>query len=272
MQQDWIAYNVACMTIDLRSSADLSILTGVATLILHSPPDGLMNQALIGRIDAALDRVEIAITEGKVGAVVLRGAASAAFVRHHDVREIAMADDGYAASGQVHALYNRLAALTVPSIAAIDGACMGAGLELALACTLRYAGRDAGPFGFPEITIGICPGGGGTQRAPRAIGADAALELMLTGRLFDAAEALRLGLVHGLSDDVTEHAAKVAARLASRAPQAVAAIRRLSGMAEAGGLAEGCAAERDAFAALLAGPDTRARIAALAAAGFPVVR
>jgi enoyl-CoA hydratase/carnithine racemase len=209
-----------------------------------------------------------------VAVLVIDSANEGAFVRHHDVREIAAATDGdgYDATAQVHALYDRLAALAVPSIAVVAGACMGAWLELALACTLRYAAQDAGPFGFPEVTLRIIPGGGGTQRAPRAIGGDGALELMLTGRLFDAREAHRLGLFQALSDDVAAHAGRVAKRIASPPAAAVAAIRKLVALDAKGPIEEGRAAEQTEFAALLQQPPTRERIAALAEAGFPVVR
>ena len=257
-----------------KSCATLKIDDGVARITLDNPPDGLMNAALLAQLHDLLSGVEAACDAGRSRVLVIDSANQGAFIRHHDVREIAaaMESDGRNATGEVHALYDRLAALPIPSIAVVAGACMGAGHELALACTLRYASRDAGPFGFPEVTLGIVPGGGGTQRAPRAIGADATLELMLTGRLFDAAEAFRLGFFHALSDDVSQHATRIAKRIAARPPAAVAAIRRLIDTASRTSLDEGCAAEQAEFSALLQHEETRERITTFAAAGFPVVR
>ena len=113
-----------------------------------------------------------------------------------------------------------------PVIAAIDGYCLGGGLELALACDIRIATARA-RFALPEVKRGIIPGAGGTQRLPRTIPLGAALELMLTGEPIDAAEALRLGLINRVvaAESLREAAASLAARIASNAPLAVQAAR-----------------------------------------------
>lgn len=111
-----------------------------------------------------------------------------------------------------------------PIIAAIDGRALGGGLELAMACTLRCASAEA-QFGLPEVTDGMIPSGGGTQRLPALIGRGRALELMLSGRAIDSAEAERIGLVDRvLAGDVHAESLELATKLAGFAPAAIAAI------------------------------------------------
>lgn len=113
-----------------------------------------------------------------------------------------------------------------PVVAAINGHCLAGGLEIALACDLRVASEHA-TFGLPEVTRGIIPAAGGTQRLPRLIPAGIALEMMLTGDPINAAEALRLGLVNRVvpAADLVEHGLALAQRIAANAPLAVQAIR-----------------------------------------------
>jgi enoyl-CoA hydratase/carnithine racemase len=102
---------------------------------------------------------------------------------------------GHLRAVQEHALHNRLDFFPVPTIAAIEGHCLGGGLELALACDLRVAG-DSATLGLPEVKLGVFPAGGGTERLPRLIGESRARELIYTGDLLDAQAALRIGLVN----------------------------------------------------------------------------
>jgi len=113
-----------------------------------------------------------------------------------------------------------------PTIAAINGFALGGGCELALGCDIRYASSKA-RLGQPEIDLGIIPGWGGTQRLARVCGLGVAKELILTGRMVDAEEALRIGLVNAIADPVLDHALGVAEKLAAKAPLALAAAKRL---------------------------------------------
>ncbi|MCD0502652.1 enoyl-CoA hydratase/isomerase family protein [Bordetella petrii] len=115
-----------------------------------------------------------------------------------------------------------------PIICAINGYAMGGGLELALACDIRIASRTAS-FALSEVRIGSIPGGGGTQRLPRAVGLSSAMLLLLTGDRIDADEALRIGLVSKLADpeDLMDQARAIARRIADNAPLAVRAVKRL---------------------------------------------
>ena len=135
-------------------------------------------------------------------------------------------------------------------IAAIDGPATGGGCEVALACDLRYMADDRSlRIGLPEMTIGLPPGAGGSQRLARALGASRALELMLEGRTLTPAEAHAVGLVHRLAPaaSVRALATEAAHRLARRSPHAVAALKRSVYQGSADGLEKGLATERKHF-------------------------
>jgi enoyl-CoA hydratase len=148
---------------------------------------------LLRDLGAALDQV----AGGDARALLVTGAGDRAFCAGADIKELMgrslRAQREGAAFGQ--AIFTKLDTLPIPSIALINGYAFGGGLELALACTLRLAGRSA-RFGLPEIKLGLIPGYGGTQRLPRLIGGARALEMILTGRTVEAEEAERIGLVN----------------------------------------------------------------------------
>ena len=150
-----------------------------------------------------------------------------------------------------------------PTIAAIDGFALGGGCELALACDLRYAGSSA-KLGQPEINLGIVPGWGGTQRLARVCGLGIAKELILTGRVVDAEEALRLGLVNGIRDPVLEKAREVAALLASKSALALAAAKRALNHALQGDHVENLRREAEEFGRLFASEDAKEGLMAFA--------
>jgi enoyl-CoA hydratase len=143
-----------------------------------------------------------------------------------------------------------------PAIAAINGFALGGGCELALACDLRYAASSA-RLGQPEINLGIIPGWGGTQRLARVCGLGVTKELILTGRLVDADEALRIGLVNGVHDPVLEKAHEVAALLASKSPLALAAAKRAVNHVLQGDHVDNLQREADEFAGLFESEDAK---------------
>jgi len=158
--------------------------------------------------------------------VVMTGAGDKAFVAGADIKymsslSVEEAKD-WGALG--HECGRLLEEMPKPTIAAINGFALGGGCELALACDLRYAAPDA-KLGQPEINLGIIPGWGGTVRLARAITIGIAKELILTGRLVDADEAERLGLVNGVADPVLDRAYDVARLLAAKSPVALAAAK-----------------------------------------------
>ena len=144
--------------------------------------------------------------------------------------------------------WRQVAATETPLIAAVAGFALGGGCELAMACDLIVADEKA-RFGQPEITLGIIPGGGGTQRLTRAIGKQRAMEYVLTGRLFDARTAAEWGLVNLVAEEgrwLTE-AIELARTIAARAPLAVRLGKQAVLLAEQTALADGLARERELF-------------------------
>lgn len=135
--------------------------------------------------------------------------------------------DGFETLQYISSIYAAYEALPVPVIAAINGGCIGAGMELALACDIRIASGRA-VFSIPEVVFGLVPDGGGTQRLPRIVGPGMAKELALTGRRIDAAEALRIGLVNHVypEEALMEEALKMAEEIASLPENAVQASKR----------------------------------------------
>ncbi len=150
-----------------------------------------------------------------------------------------------------------------PSIAVIEGQALGGGLELAMAASLRVAGRDA-RLGLPETRLGLIPGAGGTQRLPRLVGRGPALDIMLTPRTVDAAEAHAIGLVDRVVDagDAEKAALAWAAQLAALPTSALDAVLRCVDDAQELPLAEGLAREADRVGELFGGEDAREGVAA----------
>ena len=156
--------------------------------------------ALLAELERVVSALEADIAGGReVRLVLVRSATPDCFIAGADIGELLALPDAAAATRlnvTVHALFDRFAALPVPTVAVIDGACLGGGTEFALACGHRVATDHAKTrIGLPEVTLGIIPGWGGTQRLPRLIGAEAALPAMVSGRPLSAPEAAQAGLV-----------------------------------------------------------------------------
>jgi enoyl-CoA hydratase len=195
-----------------------------------------------------------------VRVVILTGAGEKAFVAGADINELAQVTPlgGEASSRLGQEALLEIEDLGKPVIAAINGFALGGGLEIALACHFRYASENA-KMGLPEVGLGIIPGYGGTQRLPRIVGLGIALELITTGRMIDAAEALRIGLVNAVlpQAELLPHAEKVAHEILSKGPLAVrcamdAAIGGLDSTLE-----QGLAQESTYFGLLSATTDMR---------------
>jgi enoyl-CoA hydratase len=194
----------------------------VATITFNRP-------AVLNALDLAtlaeLERVfaEIEADQG-VRAILITGAGEKAFVAGADINELArqtpVGGRELALRGQ--ALFTRIEQSRKPVIAVINGFCLGGGCELALACTFRFA-ADTAQIGQPEINLGIIPGYGGSQRLPRLVGQDRAMDLILTGRRISAADALAIGLVTRVAPaaSLMDEARAFARELASKAPVAV---------------------------------------------------
>jgi enoyl-CoA hydratase len=195
---------------------------GVAVVTLNSPKVNALSTQLLERL------LEIAteLTQKPAGAVVFTGG-DRLFAAGADISQFGGPAEARAIGAAFHAALNAVAAIPSFTIAAVSGFALGGGCELALACDYRVVSTKA-VFGQPEILLGIIPGGGGTQRLPRLIGASRAKELMMTGRQVKSAEALSIGL----ADEVTEpeelmtRALELAHVVAGGATKAVALIKR----------------------------------------------
>jgi enoyl-CoA hydratase len=190
--------------------------------------------------------------------VVLTGSGEKAFVAGADIKYMSgLGVDEARAWGELgHRSAQLLETMPKPTIAAINGFALGGGCELALACDLRYAASTA-KLGQPEVNLGIIPGWGGTQRLARVCGLGVAKELVLTGRVIGAEEALRVGLVNGVHDPVAEKAGEVAELLASKSPLALAAAKRALNHVLQGDHVENLEREATEFAELFASEDAR---------------
>jgi enoyl-CoA hydratase len=216
----------------------------IATVTLDRPEHlNAYDVAMRDDLYAAFGLVDV---DPEVRVLVLRGAGRA-FSTGGDLREFGSAPSPVIARAVrfQRDVWGRLARVRAATIAAVHGFTVGGGFEMALLCDVRIAARDA-RFGLPETGLGMIPGVAGTQTLPRAVGVGRALEIALTGRLLDAREALRLGLVHRVvaSDRLGAAAQALARRLARLDPRLVVAVRRSLRAAFDVSLADGRALER----------------------------
>lgn len=195
---------------------------GVFHVVLDRPPANALGDAIVSGLDAAVE----AFLAGDAKVLLLSSALDGFFVAGADIKKMAsISPEEFAVyRDALRAPLERLAVCGRPSIAAIDGLALGGGLELAMACSLRFA-TPRSQVGLPEVKLGLIPGAGGTQRLPRLVGRGRALEIMLSGRQVEADEALRIGLVDRLVDgDVVQEALAFARTLAGFSAEAMKAI------------------------------------------------
>jgi enoyl-CoA hydratase/carnithine racemase len=225
----------------------------VGTITLDNPPANSYDIEMVTELGAAIDA---ATADATSRVIVIRSASEKFFCAGADIRRF-LANDVDANMEMIrtaHATLDRIAAARKPFVAWIAGHALGGGLEIALACDLRYAAEGSFRLGTPEVSLGLLPGNGGTQRLPRLIGRGPALELLLTGRQVTPDEALRLGLVGGLCADDDAFAAHVQ-RLAAGPPVALAAIKRCVHEGTERTLDEGLALERELIEQLFRSKD-----------------
>ena len=226
----------------------------VLTVTLDNPPRNLMNGRMVGELDAVARELE---DDESIGAVVITGAPEEVFITHFDVAEmLAGAEAGREATEVglelIHGLFLRMNRMDKVFVAAVNGLALGGGCELALACDLRLmAEGEQHRIGLPELSVGIIPGAGGTQRLTRALGPSRALEFMLEADPLTPQQAVELGLVHRTvaSDELLQVAHATAERLARRSPVTVGALKRAVYFGGSAGLEQGLAMEREGFQA-----------------------
>lgn len=231
-------------------------------LIRLNRPEALnaLNTRLMQELSAALTAAD---ANEKVRCIVLTGSEKA-FAAGADVKE--MATKSYADvffDNLFGPEAEAISRVRKPIIAAVSGYCLGGGCELAMMCDFIIA-ADTAKFGQPEINLGICAGMGGTQRLTRAVGKAKAMDMNLTGRFMDAAEAERAGLVSRIvpAKDLIAEATKAAAKIAEKSAVAVMAVKEAVNRAQESTLAEGLLFERRMFHALFATDDQKEGMAA----------
>lgn len=207
--------------------SDSSILQhksdGILTITIERPQAlNALNAAVIGQL---ADAVDIAQTDAEVQAIVLTGSGNKAFVAGADIKEFAdfngKQGKALAQAGQ-DLLFNRIERSAKPVIAAVNGFALGGGLELALACHIRIA-SDSARMGLPEVSLGVIPGYGGTQRLPQIVGKGKALEMILSAKMVGAEEAATCGLVNAVvpAESLMETAYKMARSIMKNSPMAI---------------------------------------------------
>ena len=217
-----------------------------------------LNALDVETLTALRDRLRELADDDAARVVILTGAGEKAFVAGADIKYMSGLDVDQAKQWGAlgHETGRLLETMPKPTIAAVNGFALGGGCELAVACDLRYAASSA-KLGQPEVNLGIIPGWGGTQRLARLSGLGVAKELIFTGRIIDAEEALRIGLVNAVHDPVLEKAREVGTLLASKSPIALKLMKDLANRALSGAHAANLDAEGEMFGALFSSDDAK---------------
>ena len=230
----------------------------VAVVTISNPPMNPLSAPLLDELIAEVERLD---ANDEVGAIVLRGGGDRAFVAGADIKEFPKLRETIAASpdgtpSRLQQVGLQLEAARKPSIAAIQGFCLGGGLELAMACDVRVCSDDA-QLGQPEIKLGLIPGAGGTQRLPRLVGRGRAMLINLSGEFVDARTAYDWGLVEKVvtREELIETAVGIGRSFAAQSPHAVAVLKELARETRDLPLEDGLRREAAAFARCLASED-----------------
>jgi len=240
----------------------LTVSHHVARITLHNPPANVLNLSMLKQLEHVLSEVE----EDEFVRVMIVTGSGRFFCAGADLNELAHLNTmhggaEFAVRGQ--SLLNRIERSEKPVLAALNGTCVGGGLELALACHIRLAAAGI-MMGLPEVKLGLIPGFGGTQRLPRVVGASRAAEMILTGESLSAEEGQRIGLVSRVvpQHELMAQAEAVATVISSRGKPAIeAALHAIRGGLDIP-LSEGLDREAELFGRLCATDDKRAAVQA----------
>jgi enoyl-CoA hydratase len=244
-----------------------------AVAVLTVDRQDALNALDVATLTELRDRLQEVAADDDVRAVILTGAGDKAFVAGADIKYMSGLDveqaKAWGALG--HEAGRLLETMPKPTIAAVNGFALGGGCELALACDIRYAASSA-KLGQPEVNLGIIPGWGGTQRLARVCGLGVAKELIFTGRVIGADEALRIGLVNGVHDPVLDRARETAVLLASKSPIALRLMKDLANRALGGDHNANLDSESETFGELFASYDAKEGMTAFVEKREPVFR
>lgn len=226
---------------------------GLITLNRPQALNALSNQVM----NEVMDALEAFEKNDDIGAIVITGSEKA-FAAGADIKEMADKSIMEMMDRDHVAVFGRIRTIQKPVIAAVSGWALGAGCEVALSCDMIVASESA-KFGQPEITIGVIPGAGGTQRLTRAVGKAIAMEMILNNRTLSAQEAYQFGLVNRVVsvESYLEEALKLAEEIASRASLAVRAAKKMINQSYERSLSEGLAEEKQTFYNLFASEDQK---------------
>ncbi|SFM12289.1 short-chain-enoyl-CoA hydratase [Pelosinus propionicus] len=235
----------------------------IGLITLHRPKAlNALNTELLQELNNLLDCVK---EDTSIGVVIITGSGEKSFVAGADIAEMqsltAIEGRNFGKIGQE--VFNKLESLPQPVIAAINGFALGGGCELAMACDIRIASEKA-KFGQPEVSLGITPGFGGTQRLPRLVGKGRAKELIYTGDIIDAGEAYRIGLVNKVAapDELMNAAKAMAEKIIAKASVAVQLSKAAVNEGLNMDLASGIAYEAEVFGLCFATEDQKEGMAA----------
>jgi enoyl-CoA hydratase len=246
---------------------------GIAVLTIDRPE--AMNALDVATLEELHDRLTHLRDDDEVRVIVLTGGGEKAFAAGADIKYMSAlsVEEAKEWGGLGHEVGRLLEIGPKASIAAVNGFALGGGCELALACDLRYAAATA-KLGQPEVNLGIFPGWGGTQRLARVCGLGVAKDLILTGRVVDADEALRIGLVNDVFEpgELMERTLEVARTIASKGPLAVAEAKAAVNVALQGDHGENLQAEAESFGALFASEDAKEGMTAFVEKREPTFR
>lgn len=231
---------------------------GIGIVTINRPKAlNALNAATIYELDRMFDELA---KDDTVKAVILTGSGQKSFVAGADITEMqAMsAIKGRNWGKLAQAVFNKIENLPKPVIAAVNGYALGGGCEISMACDIRIAAENA-KFGQPEVSLGIPPGFGGTQRLPRLVGKGRAKELLFTGDMIDAEEAYRIGLANKVvaSEELMETAKAMAQKIMSRAPIAVQVCKAAVNEGMDTDLESGVAYEAEVFGLCFATEDQK---------------